>query len=93
MAFIFQWNKRKARENLKWHQVAFEEASTVFGDTLSRTIDDPLHSEEEDRYIIIGQSIRGRLLVVVHTVRGDNIRIISARIPTPIERKEYEKGN
>jgi uncharacterized DUF497 family protein len=67
--------------------------STVFGDTLSRTIDDPLHSEEENRYIIIGQSIRGRLLVVVHTVRGDNIRIISARIPTPIERKEYEKGN
>jgi len=93
MAFIFQWNKRKARENLKWHQVASEEASTVFGDTLSRTIDDPLHSEEEDRYIIIGQSIRGRLLVVVHAVRGDNIRIISARIPTPIERKEYEKGN
>ena len=93
MAFIFQWNKRKGRENLKWHQVAFEEASTVFGDTLSRTIDEPLHSEEDDRYIIIGQSIRGRLLVVVHTVRGDNIRIISARIPTPIERKEYEKGN
>ena len=93
MAFIFQWNKSKARENLKWHQISFEEASTVFGDTLSRTIDDPLHSEQEDRYVIIGQSIRGRLLVVVHTVRGDNIRIISARIPAPIERKEYEKGN
>ncbi len=93
MAFIFQWNKRKARENLKWHPVSFEEASTVFGDTLSRTIDDPLHSEEEDRYVIIGQSIRGRLLVVVHTVREDNIRIISARVPTPIERKEHEEGN
>jgi hypothetical protein len=71
MAFIFQWDKKKARRNLRDHKVSFEEASTVFGDTLSRTIDDPLHSEEEDRYVIIGQSARGRLLVVVHTIRGD----------------------
>ena len=93
MAFIFQWNKKKARQNLRTHQVAFEEASTVFGDTLSRTIDDPLHSEEEDRYVIIGQSARGRLLVVVHAMRGDSIRIISARVATPLERKEYEEGS
>ena len=93
MAFIFQWDKKKARLNLKTHKVSFEEASTVFGDTLSRTIDDPLHSEDEDRYIIIGQSVQGRLLVVVHTIRGDNVRIISARVATPTERKNYEEGS
>jgi uncharacterized DUF497 family protein len=93
MAFIFQWDKKKARRNPRDHKVSFEEASTVFGDTLSRTIDDPLHSEDEDRYVIIGQSARGRLLVVVHTIRGDNIRIISARVATPTERKDYEEGS
>ncbi len=93
MAFIFQWNKRKARHNLSNHKVSFEEASTVFGDTVSRTIDDPLHSEEENRYVIIGQSARGRLLVVVHTIRGDSIRIISARVATSQERKEYEESS
>ncbi len=79
MAFIFQWNKKKARWNLRDHKISFEEASTVFGDTLSRTIDDPLHSEDEDRYVLSGQSLRGRLLVVVHTIRGDTIRI-TARV-------------
>ncbi len=93
MAFLFQWDKKKARLNLKRHKVSFEEASTVFGDTLSRTIDDPLHSEDEDRYVIVGQSVQGRLLVVVHTIRGDNIRIISARVATPTERKNYEEGS
>lgn len=93
MAFIFQWDKKKARRNLKNHKVSFEEASTVFGDTLSRTIEDPLHSEVENRYVIIGQSIRGRLLVVVHTTHGDNIRIISARVATPRERKDYEENS
>ncbi len=93
MAFIFQSDKKKARQNLKSHAVSFEEASTVFGDTLSRTIDDPLHSEDEDRYVIVGQSAQGRLLVVVHTIREDNIRIISARVATPTERKKYEEGS
>jgi len=93
MAFIFQWDKKKARQNLRDHRVSFEEASTVLGDTLSRTIDDPPHSEDEDRYVIIGQSARGRLLVVVHTIRGDDIRIISARVATPAERKDYEEGS
>jgi hypothetical protein len=92
MAFIFQWDKQKARQNLKRHQVSFEEASTVFGDTLSRTINDPLHSADEDRFVIIGQSVQGRLLVVVHAIRGDNVRIISARVATPFERKKYEEG-
>ena len=93
MAFIFQSDKKKARQNLKRHTVSFEEASTVFGDTLSRTIDDPLHSKDEDRYVIIGQSVQGRLLVVVHTIRGDTLRIISARVATPTERKKYEEGS
>ena len=62
MAFIFRWDKKKARRNLKDHKVSFEEASTVFGDTLSRTVDDPLHSENEDRYVIVGQSAPRRLL-------------------------------
>lgn len=93
MAFIFQSDKRKGRLNLVRHKVSFEEASTVFGDPFSRTIDDPLHSEDEDRYVIIGQSVRERLLVVVHTIRGDNIRIISARVATATERKQHEEGN
>lgn len=93
MAFIFQSDKKKARQNLKRHKASFEEASTVFGDTLSRTIDDPLHSEHEDRYVILGQSVKGRLLVVVHTISGNNIRIISARGATPAERKKYEENN
>ncbi len=93
MAFIFRWDKKKARRNLKDHKISFEEASTVFGDTLSRTVDDPLHSEGEDRYVIVGQSVQRRLLVVVHTIRGDNIRIISARVATPTERKNYEEGS
>jgi uncharacterized DUF497 family protein len=92
MAFIFRWDKKKARRNLRDHKISFEEASTVFGDTLSRTIDDPLHSEDEDRYVIVGQSLQRRLLVVVHTIRGDTIRIISARVATPTERKDYEEG-
>ncbi len=93
MALTFEWDAQKARQNLKKHNVSFEEASTVFGDTLSRTIEDPLHSEEEDRYVIIGQSLRGRLVVVVHIIREDRIRIISARMPTLSERRDYEEGN
>jgi uncharacterized DUF497 family protein len=93
MAFIFQSDKRKGRLNLVRHEVSFEEASTVFGDPFSRTIDDPLHSEDEDRYVIIGQSVRERLLVVVHTKRGDSIRIVSACIATPTERRQHEEGS
>jgi uncharacterized DUF497 family protein len=72
--------------------VSFDEASTAFKDTLSLTINDPLHSDEEDRFILIGNSARNRLLVVVHTERGENIRIISARKATKKERKQYEKN-
>jgi uncharacterized DUF497 family protein len=88
---LFEWDPNKARRNLQMHAVSFDEASTAFGDTLSLTIHDPLHSDEEDRSILIGNSARNRLLVVVHTERGQNIRIISARKATQKERKQYEK--
>jgi len=87
---VFEWGERKAQANLKKHQVSFEEASTVFGDPLSLTIDDPVHSEEESRFVTVGKSITGRVLIVVHSDRGDYIRIISARKATRHERKQYE---
>ena len=93
MGLSFEWDDEKARENRKKHGVSFEEAATVFGDALSLTIDDPLHSEGEERFVIIGSSIQGRTLVVVHTERGDDIRLISARVATPRERKIYEEGS
>ena len=82
----------EAHANLHNHGVTFEEASTVFGDTLSLTIYDEEHSDAEDRLIIIGMSLQHRLLVVVHTDRGDTIRIISARRATAHERKTYERN-
>lgn len=91
MAPAFEWDSHKAQENLKKHGISFEEAVTVFGDPLSLTIHDPLHSHSEDRFVIMGQSLRHRLLVVVHTDRGDAIRIISAREATRRERKKYEE--
>jgi uncharacterized DUF497 family protein len=92
MRVTVEWDSTKARRNLKKHGVSFEEAATVFTDPLSSTIEDPLHSEDEDRFVIIGQSIRGRILVVVHADRGDKIRIISARVATAHEREQYEEG-
>jgi len=89
---IFEWNPEKAKANLAKHNVSFEEASTVFGDPLSDTFDDPDHSIEEQRFIIIGHSENGRLLFVSHTDNGKAVRIISAREATSAERKLYEKG-
>ncbi len=89
---IFEWDAHKALRNLARHGVSFEEAATVFGDPLSLTIEDPLHSTDEDRFVTIGQSVRGRALVVVHTDRGDALRIISARVATARERDAYEEG-
>ena len=86
-----EWNPIKARTNRRKHGVTFEEAATVFTDLLSATIFDPLHSETEDRFIIIGQSMQRRLLVVVHIDQGDTIRIISARVANARERKTYEE--
>ena len=92
MGLTFEWDERKAKRNLKKHGVSFEEAATVFGDPLSLTIDDPLHSKHEERFVTMGESVRRRILVVVHTERGDNIRIISARVATRRERKAYEEN-
>ena len=92
MSLIFEWDPPKNRSNIEKHGVSFEEASTVFQDTLSLTIDDPLHSIDEERLILIGMSQKNRILVVVHTERGDNIRIISARKTTKNERKYYESN-
>ena len=89
----FEWDPRKAELNLRKHNVSFTEAGTIFGDDLAITVPDPDHSDDEDRYITIGWSNRRRLLMVSHTDRGDQIRIISARELTKAERKEYEKEN
>ena len=87
---IFEWDIEKADANLKKHGVSFDEATTVFGDPLSLTIQDPLHSNEENRFITTGFSEAQRQLVVVHADRSDKIRIISARSATPGERRRYE---
>ncbi len=86
----FEWDQTKAEQNLKKHGVSFEEASTIFADPFSLTIDDPLHSVGEQRFTTLGLSEAQRLLVAVHTDRGDNIRIISARNATRRERETYE---
>ena len=88
----FEWDPAKAAENVAKHGVSFEEAATVFRDTLSVTGLDPDHSIDEERLVIFGVSTSGRLLLVAHTERGDTIRIISARPTTPAERKIYEEG-
>ena len=89
---IFEWDPQKNRSNIEKHGVSFEEASTVFQDTLSLTIDDPLHSIDEERLILVGMSQKNRILVVVHTEREDNIRIISARKTNRKERDYYESN-
>jgi uncharacterized DUF497 family protein len=86
----FEWDAQKADINKEKHDISFEEACTVFADPISLTIHDPLHSEFEDRFIIIGFSHKNRLLVVIHSERGDKIRIISARKATKKERIYYE---
>jgi uncharacterized DUF497 family protein len=87
----FEWDSRKASSNLSKHGVKFETAATVFGDPASLTIPDPDHSVMERRFVTIGRSFDGKLLVVVHTDRGDNIRIISARRASRRERKLFEE--
>lgn len=88
----FEWDLEKAKSNLQKHEVSFEEAATVFFDPLSLTIPDPLHSDEENRFVTTGLSNQQRQLVVVHSDGDDKIRIISARLATASERKNYESG-
>jgi uncharacterized protein len=87
----FQWDPRKDRANRRKHGIGFREAATVFGDLFSTTFADPDHSENEERFLTIGESVFGQLLVVAHTERGEAIRIISGRPATKRERKFYEE--
>ncbi|WP_017715647.1 BrnT family toxin [Kamptonema formosum] len=89
----FEWDPNKAELNLEKHGVSFQEAATVFNDPLSATFPDPDHSARESRYIIIGRSRLGQLLVVAHTDRGEKVRIISARKATRNEKRFYEEGS
>lgn len=88
----FEWNQNKAASNLSKHEVSFEEAKTIFDDPLYVDFYDPDHSEDEERYLIIGESNRGRLLIVSYTEREDSIRLISARELTRTERQAYKEG-
>ncbi len=92
MKLNFEWDEEKAKANLKKHRVSFDEATTVFIDPFSITIPDPDPSVDEQRYIDLGSSDKGRVLVVVYTERGSGIRIISCRKATSSERKFYEEG-
>ena len=92
MGLKFSLNAEKAALNRAKHGVTFEEASTVFGDPLSVTVFDPDHSADESRFVIIGQSFEGKLIVVVHSELEESIRIISARSATGRERESYEQG-
>ena len=89
---IFAWDSGKAAANLKKHDVDFREAATVFDDPLSTTYPDADHSASERRFVIVGASAPGRVLVVAYTEHGDAVRIISARLATRRERTFYEEG-
>lgn len=89
----FEWNPEKATHNLEKHGVSFEEAQTVFEDQLFIVFADPDHSTGENRYLIMGESKQGRLLVVSYTERKRKVRLISARRATRQERRAYEEEN
>jgi len=88
----FAWDESKAADNARKHGVSFEEATTCFFDPHQVAFEDPDHSDEEDREILTAHSERGRLLLVVYTLRGEVIRIISARRTTGKETRDYERG-
>ena len=92
MGLKFEWDRRKSILNIKKHGVSFEDAATAFGDPLSVTIHDPKHSDDEDRFLLLGETQDKKLVVVAHTDRKDTIRLINARPATRQERKDYEKS-
>lgn len=92
MSYEFEWDPFKAASNLRDHKVSFDEASTVFGDPLAMLMADPDHSEGEERYLLLGLSLKGRLLVVSFAERFPRTRLISARDATRHERRHYEEG-
>jgi uncharacterized DUF497 family protein len=87
----FEWDPGKARQNRRKHRVSFQEAATVFGDPLAVTYPDPDHSSSEQRFITVGMSNEGRILIVAHADGDESIRMISARKTTQGERKHYEE--
>jgi uncharacterized DUF497 family protein len=89
----FTWDQRKANENIKKHKISFEEAVTVFYDPLAKITDDPDHSINEERFLMIGHSNNANLLMVIHVYKEekDIIRIISARKATKREKKDFEE--
>ena len=91
MALRFEWDPEKAATNERKHGVTFLEASTAFSDPYSVSVADPDHSVAEARWLLLGLSNRGRILVVAHTERGDTVRLINARLATRHERKIYEE--
>jgi len=91
MDLQFEWDEAKSTANVHKHGISFEEAITIFGDPNAITIFDAEHSDAEDRFIDIGLSVSGRVLVVVYTERDSRIRIISCRKATPAERRQYER--
>ena len=91
MGLVFEWDSKKAAINIEKHSVSFAEATTIFGDKFSITIPDLKHSQKEARFVTIGKTISAQVIVVVHTERGDKIRIISARQASQKERKTYEE--
>jgi uncharacterized DUF497 family protein len=93
MALDFEWDAEKAEANRKNHGVSFEEARTAFADPLHIVLPDPRHSSGEERFVLFGHSALDRLLAVMHTDRGDRIRLISARETTRKERKQYARGD
>jgi uncharacterized DUF497 family protein len=89
----FEWDINKAASNVRRHGVPFEDAASVFGDPLARTIPDPEHSTDEARFVTMGMTAGGRLVVVVHANRADRTRVISARPATRREKNEYEEAS
>jgi uncharacterized protein len=89
---VFEWDPRKELANRRKHRIGFAEATTAFGDPPSITIPDPNHADE-NRFVIVGSSDRRRLLVVVHTMRGERTRVISARKATRHEREQHEESS
>lgn len=88
----FEWDPEKAATNIAKHGVSFDEASSVFGDSLATTIPDPDHSANEQRFLTTGLSSQQRTVIVWHVDRGTVVRIIGARLATPWERRIYESG-
>lgn len=88
----FEWDAMKAMRNASKHGVRFPEAATVFFDPDALFEPDPDHSDNEEHYLLLGRSLRDHILLVVHVIRGERIRLISARKATPNERGRYENG-